>query len=314
MGADRAKSCSAPTSTSTLLMLAQRWRLGGTGATLQVGILTCRSQDLDRVPGLTLLCAGYEQKSWRAQQFVDDMFMRHLPSFALSYTQFQAINGDTAGQALKRAAHSVYATNKYEKRGEFGELILHGVARDFFGAESAVSKIFYKDSANDTVKGFDSVHVVLAEGEIEVWLGEVKFYSDLSAAIASATAELKLHLEADFLRKEFIAITNKLDKDWPHFDAFTQMLDTANSLDEIADRLVIPVLLTYNSDAVCQWDSVCNEYTEELIAEAEAAWAKFSDSLDLPLEVRIQLILVPVEDKARLQGLFHQKLKLWQHL
>lgn len=282
---------------------------------MPVGVLAVRTQDLAAEPGLTLLCAGYELTEWRAQQLVDDLFQRHLVSFSLSYTQFQAINGDTAAKALKRAAQIVYATDKYARRGEFGELILHGVMRDFFMAEPAVSKIYYKDSDNNTVKGFDSVHVVLTnQGEIEIWLGEVKFYKDLGPAITDAINEIELHLQREFLKREFIAITNKLDPTWPHAEAFAALLDDTNSLDAIADSLVIPVLLTYDSKAVCRWDTVCKEYAEELIAEAEAAWKTFAAGLRLPLSVRIQLILVPVQDKARLAGLFHQKLKVWQHI
>lgn len=282
---------------------------------MPVSVLAIRSQDLTAQPGLTLLCAGYELTEWRAQQLVDDLFQRHLVSFSLSYTQFKDVDGDTAARALKRAAQVVYATDKYARRGEFGELILHGVMRDFFDAEPAVSKVFYKDSDNDTVKGFDSVHVVLSKtDDIEIWLGEVKFYKDLNAAIRDSVAEIKAHLQRDFLKREFIAITNKLDPAWPHHKAFSELLDEANSLDQIADSLVVPVLLTYESDPVCRWDAVCTEYLDEVIQEAEVAWKKFTDGLNLPLSVRLQLILIPVRDKARLTGLFHQKLKLWQHL
>src|SRR3712207_6996007 len=60
------------------------------------------------------------------------------------------------------------SSEKYSKRGEFGELLLHSVIRDVFHSEPAISKIFFKDSANDTVKGFDAVHVVEVEGSLEL--------------------------------------------------------------------------------------------------------------------------------------------------
>jgi Cap4 SAVED domain len=100
----------------------------------------------------------------------------------------------------RRAALKVYATDAYTGRGEFGELMLHAVIRHEFQTDIAVSKIFFKDRANDTVKGFDCVHISRAEdGLLDLWLGEPKFYTRRSEAIASAAEELREHLERDYL-------------------------------------------------------------------------------------------------------------------
>lgn len=278
-------------------------------------VLEIRHQDVGIDPALTVLCAGYEMGQWRDAQLVEDMFDRHLISFALSYTEFIAVDGATAARALKRAARAVYNTDKYKRRGEFGELILHAAVIDFFNAEPAVSKIFYKDSANDTVKGFDSVHVVQAPDSIEIWLGEAKFYQDIGGAITAAATSIKEHLERDFLRSEFIAITNKLDASWPHADAFRESLDEATSLDQIAARLVFPVLLTYDSNAVNDSSSLTPKYVADLVAEAEAAWDKFSTNLTgLTLPITLQLILVPVKSKKELVQMMHERLRAWQQV
>jgi len=278
-------------------------------------VLTIRVQDPDLEPPLTVLCAGYELEEWRAAALVDDLFQRHLASFALSYTDFESIDGQNAARALKRAAQVVYNTDKYKSRGEFGELILHAALVDFFGALPAVSKIYYKDSDNDTVKGFDSVHIVEQASEIEIWLGEAKFYSDSSAGIRAALASLGDHLDRDFLRREFNAITNKLDPVWPHSEVVRSMLDEAVSLDEIADSLVLPVLVTYDSSAVDAWKYVCDDYIADLRAEALAAWEHFDRSkIAASMRVSIRLILVPLKSKADLVARMHAKLAIYQAL
>lgn len=277
-------------------------------------VLRIRSQILEPPPALTVVGPGYELKEWRTADLVQDLLFRHLPSFALSYTEFNAIDGDTAARSLSRAAQVVYNTDKYKNRGEFGELILHGIVRDFFGAQPAVSKIYYKDSDNDTVKGFDSVHVVETPTEIELWLGEVKYYKDLSAAIRDVTQELKAHFDSNFLKREFVAITNKLDQNWPLAERVAGLLDSANSLDEIVTSLVIPVVLTYESSTVRTHDVVGEEYLAGLEQEAVAAKERFAEKLDVPYEVRIQLVLLPLKDKLKLTDEFHSKLKVWQQL
>jgi hypothetical protein len=273
-----------------------------------------RVQDLSRLPTLTALCAGYELGAWRDDELVADVFYRHLASFALSFTEFSDIDGETAARSLRKAAEAVYATDKYKRRGEFGELLLHAAARDFFGAQPAVSKIYYKDSANDTVKGFDCVHVIEHDGRLELWLGEVKFYSDLASAIRDSTAELAGHLERDFLRREFMAITNKLDRSWPLTPSLQALLDETTSLDQILDQLVIPVLLTYDSAAIGNHAELSTDYVAELEAEARAGLEAFSSKLALPYPVTLHLILVPLPDKARLVNLMQQKLQVWKHI
>lgn len=277
-------------------------------------VLRIRVQALDPLPALTVVCPGFELSEWRATDLVQDLFHRHLASFALSFTEYNSVDGDTAGRSMSRAAKMVYSTDKYSKRGEFGELILHGIARDFFNAQPAVSKIYYKDSDNDTVKGFDSVHIVEADGKIELWLGEVKYYKKLSAAIRDVTAELKDHFASEFLKREFIAITNKLDQNWPHSETVADLLDSANSLDEIVDSLVVPVLLTYESSAAQSCNTLSDDYIVALTQEAEQARTSFNEKLDVPFTITIQLILLPVEDKSKLTEIFHEKLKIWQQL
>lgn len=261
-----------------------------------------------------MVCPGYELTEWRTADLVQDLLFRHLPSFALSYTEFSAIDGDTAARSLSRAAQVVYNTDKYKNRGEFGELILHGIVRDFFGAQPAVSKIYYKDSDNDTVKGFDSVHVVETSSEIELWLGEVKYYKDLNAAIRDVAKELKDHFDSKFLKREFVAITNKIDQNWPLAVRVASLLDSANSLDEIVTSLVVPVVLTYESSTAQSHNVVSDEYLSGLAQEAAAARARFAEKLDVPFEVTIQLILLPLKDKLKLTEEFHSKLKVWQQL
>lgn len=265
-------------------------------------------------PALTSVCPGYERRVWRDEALVRDTFDRHLASFALPYSDLADIAEDTAAALLRRAAKAVYASDKYAKRGEFGELLLHAVCRDIFGSQPAISKITFKDAANDTVKGFDSVHIVGVSDHLELWLGEAKFYDDLGRAIRDVTAELADHLAGDYLRGEFVAVVNKLDPAWPHSQRLARLLDENTSLDEVFDVLTIPVLLTYDSPAVNANDAVCDGYIAALTAEAEAAWDKFTARCDLSWGVRLRLILLPLLSKARLVHLMHERLQTWQQL
>jgi len=234
-----------------------------------------------------------------------------LPDFALNYTERESFTSETGVQQLRRAAHTVYATDKYGRRGEFGELLLHMVLREHFGTEPAVSKLYYKDGANETVKGFDAVHVVNSKDGIELWLGEVKFYADLKSAIRDVTAELVAHFEEPYLRAEFGAVTNKIDPTWPHAKELRELLHPRVSLDELRPAVRVPALVTYDSGLLSAHDAHSSEYSDALASEAKEAWAAFTDRA-LPADITIHLLLVPLREKKLLVDELHKRLKTWQ--
>ena len=120
-------------------------------------------------------------------------------------------------------------------------------------------KIYYKDSHNNTVKGFDAVHVVDKGGELELWLGEVKFYEKYDQAVRDVVKELAEHTTTKFLRSEFALILNKVDANWPHADALKRLLEPKVSLDDVFARVCIPVMLTYDSACLTAHSGVRRE-------------------------------------------------------
>lgn len=261
-------------------------------------------------PGLTAVCAGYELGKWRCDQLVEYL-LNWLPEFALRMKEWKHIAHYNAVESIRKAARIVYTSTKYENRGEIGELLLHALIREVFDSIPAISKYYFKDSPNDTVKGFDAVHVVMAETELELWLGEVKFYTDISKAIAAAVNEIKDHAKADFLKREFIAIGNKIDDTWEHSAALRKLLEPNTSLDKVFHRLCIPVLLTYDSAAVKAHSIESEEFTEQFEQEVLRHWESFSSS-DLPAAIRIHLFVFPMNCKKDLLDRFDQELKKCQ--
>lgn len=263
-------------------------------------------------PEMTTLCAGYERGEWRKSGFVDHLF-DYLVEFALKWSQLQNLNSATAFRMIEDAARRVYESENYGNRGEFGELLLHAALRSHFNSEPAVSKLFYKTGDNDTVKGFDCVHVVEPndQGGLELWLGEAKFYSDIADAIQKAVASLQELTETERLKREFVLIRGLVDDTWPYAEEFKALTD-GRSLDEVFDVLRIPVLLTYDSGAVNDHDRICEEYEEALRKEAEGIFERFKGNPRLPKDICIHLILVPLKDKAELNDALNNRLKQLQ--
>jgi hypothetical protein len=266
--------------------------------------------DLNSEPSLTGLCAGYERDSWRARALADQM-LESLPDFCLSWSECQSLSHGTAVKLVRAAAQRVYSTDKFRKRGEFGELLLHVILKDFAKTLPAISKIFYKDSDNDTVKGFDAVHVVATDEHLELWLGEVKFYEDINRAIRDVVDELKKHTDSQYLRREFCAIANKIDNNWPHAASLRRLIDEKVSLDEIFDATAIPILLTYDGSVTSKYTKHCEEYSKELLEEFKDIHRRFAEKR-LPRDIHLHLFLMPTNTKKILIEELDKKLKAWQ--
>jgi hypothetical protein len=269
-------------------------------------LLGCVLCDSTASPPLAGFHVGYESGVWRYTDLVKAL-IRALPDFALTASEKAALDHDNALRLLAEAARTVYQTDKYGKRGEFGELLLHVVLTRHFDTVPAISKLYYKDGPNETVKGFDAVHVVVTADDLELWLGEVKFYSSIGSAINAVVEELEAHAQRAYLRNEFHFVRNKIDPAWPHADRLKALLDPEVSLDQVFDRIRVPVLLTYESPTVAGASAVSEEFSRALEEELRGHHATFSGKA-LPEQLSIILILIPLAEKKPILDLLHQRL------
>ncbi len=272
--------------------------------------LKVRVHRMKSLPGCIGLCVGYERGQWRAAQLAEHT-MKWLPEFALSSAECEKMRHANSVDFLRRAAKAVYDSKKFENRGEFGELFLHIAIRQVFKSLPAISKIYYKTANNDTVKGFDAVHVVGPPNDLELWIGEAKFYNDVTRAIRDVTKEIHAHTQTDYLRSEFALITNKIDDSWEHAETLKTLLDPNTSLDDVFKRACIPVLLTYDSPTIGAHTKCDDGYVAAFEKEVVSHWETFAGQ-NLPTELRIHLFLLPLEAKKELVAVLDERLKAWQ--
>lgn len=268
------------------------------------------AEELDVTDAWSGLFVGYEKEDWRFKDLASHLF-EWLPDFALTHQEQEDFNTGNAVKLIQKAAKIVYQSDKYKSRGEFGEIFLHMILRQIIETQCVISKIYFKTGVNDTVKGYDAVHCRKNNDKLELWLGEVKFYQDISGAIKDVIDEIKCHTEVEYLKNECILIGNKLTKDTPHYEHLKKLLDKNTSLDEVFDCLVIPVLLTYDSTMMQKHKVVTDEFKEELQTELEKHKNSFYKKCP-NLQCKVHLFLFPLQQKALLLKELDEKLKQWQ--
>lgn len=259
------------------------------------------------VVGLTA-CAGFELGKWRSKKLAGHL-MNWLPHFALKSDEIETIGLENSYDLLKEAAARTFKPEAGKNRGEIGELLLHILCVTEYRASAFVSRVFYKMRSNDQVTGFDSALVTLDEtGDVELWLGEAKFYTDTKHAVGAALSSLNEHLEEGFLEETKILIGPKIEPAAPGYEKLQWLFDYGSKLDEIVKRIVIPVLIASESKAARNYSTCADTYTDLVIEEFEYIQGRFATS-EVAQQVRIVAIYVPLASKEKLEAEFIRKLE-----
>ena len=252
--------------------------------------LEIRVNKIDEIP-LMAACAGYENREWRTKH-LSEHAIEWLPDFSLTNDESNNLH-----------------TGNSQTWGELGELLLHILIRQEKKTVPLVHKFYYKSNPNETIKGFDCVHITKEENEnYHLWLGEAKLHKNIGNAISNVINEIKKHIDQNYLKKEFFLIGNKIEK-IEYFDneKIKKLFHNNTSLDDVFEKIIIPVLLTYNSDCISEFDSITQKYEEKFRCEVIKHWDSFKDKAK-KIRLSIQLFLLPLKNKDELVKAFGEEL------
>jgi len=318
---------------------------------------------------------GFDFGKYRYEDFAK-VLMSAIVDFAFGF--HSGILEKYTDEVLKEAAQSIYKINdfsevkwiyvdddssisdedlknekKYLKRGEFGELILHVLLRDFANTIPLLSKIYFKDTDGVTVHGFDGVHIGkdITGTHDTLYFGETKFYARTNdkageAGVKDLINDVKEHFKRDFLKREFSLIGKKKHSYLPleeyedkntieNYEKFIeqkkswyQKISDAEkgniALDEFLGSVTIPLLCTYESTLLTKYNDTSNlDFIKEYNEQIKDLQTIFTDNLKLietelgePIrtDLNIILLLFPIPNKKELVKLLHEKLYHRAHL
>lgn len=256
-----------------------------------------------------------------------------IPEFAFGYHQGTETSNTELLSKVCEAAKSIYkikefeetkkiylngteisdddVEKKYLKRGEFGELILHLLLRDFHDTIPLLSKIYFKDADGSNVHGFDGVHIQPKTKTL--WLGESKLYVDGKKGIRELIQDIKGHFKEDYLRREFVLISKKVRpyKNIQEKEYWLNLMDKNTKLEDIFISVTIPLVCTYTSNNFTKYnDESLKEFINDYEKEVRGLKKYFDDSNDHPLKTHLNIILLlfPVKCKNELVRRMHEKL------
>ena len=264
------------------------------------------------IDGLRAYHIGFDQKKFRLQPLVD-IIRSVIPEFALGYHAGTSIPMNEVVERLKEAAETVYLTDKYKTRGEFGELILHLLLRDFHNTIPLISKIYFEDAYDVPAHGFDGVQISINGEEKKLWLGESKLYKSGKNGVKDLTDDIRNHVKGDYLRREFTLISRKLPENIPDIEYWRSLMDKHQKLDVIFSSIVIPMVCTYSSSLFSTHNNETEKYFRDFENEIMELF-KYFNKHKPDTDVDIILLLLPVPDKDELNAELDKRLKHMQQI
>jgi hypothetical protein len=286
--------------------------------------------------GFDINDAGNREYRWNS---LIKLLINVIPEFAFGFHDGTQTDNTELISKVSEAARSIYKIDEFQKvkdiylhgnyiedddiantylrRGEFGELILHLILRDYYSTIPLLSKIFFKDSYGHTVHGFDAVHIEPYSKTL--FLGESKLYIDGKRGVRALIEDIKQHILRDYLHDEFVLISKKvkLFDNIPEKEHWLNILSSGTTLAEQLDSITIPLLCTYSSENFSNYDNEgLQEFIDEYEKEVRALKEYFDNNNDHPLRTDINtvLLLFPVKCKVELVKKLHYKLSLLQEV
>ena len=207
----------------------------------------------------------------------------------------------------------------YDRKGVFGEVILHLLLKEFKDTTPLISKMYFKDSFSQEAKGFDAVHV--SNDESTLWLGETKFYKAwkkcgvIRGGVDELVEDLKKHFTKDYLTEQYVIIKRGLEAQYEHPKRkyWVEKLSKPILLKDVFQYIKIPLLCIYEDSIACDYLQDIDEAVKNnrIVAHTSTVYDYYKsiNNCTIKNQIQVLLILMPVEAKNKI--IRHMLDKIW---
>lgn len=266
------------------------------------------------------------------------ILIRAIPEFSMGYFGKENVKNAEVMDVVTESAKAIYkidvfqkvrdlygngeeiddeVADRYLRKGEFGELILHVLLRDFKNTIPLISKIYFRDSLGTAVHGFDAIHI--QPDTKTLWLGESKIYKDGKSGVKALIQDIYEHIQSDYMESEFAIVSRKVEMfpDIPERKYWIDLMDSSTKLGTQLENIVIPLLCTYESDNFSKYDDEgLKEFLDNYEKEVRELKKYFDENNHHKLKGKLKIILLlfPVQSKKELVSGLHKNLSLLQSI
>ncbi len=202
----------------------------------------------------------------------------------------------------RRIRYNPKATDVTKSRyGFYGEILLDIILRCFLNTNVLLARGYlYQPIEKSEVKGFDAFHLLERNGNIELWLGEAKFYENYKVPVSDVLEKISYSLSDEYVNDNILTLIDWQDRFSTPCSKLSSILDRwednpmINIASEIAkENMVItyPILIAYQQKNKYSYDEniiECIKYIDEKISD-------LSLNITNSFKYKIFFIFLPVD-------------------
>jgi len=218
-----------------------------------------------------------------------------------SFNEFRLANQDLLKLHTKALLTKLqFDTNHSDtfklRYGFYGEVLLYSILKVLYKSNAFVSRgYFYQPLEKSETKGYDAYHLIEDGESIELWFGEVKFYTDHAKGISSALSNIQKAISDDYLNTNLLAISGQLENAQESNSRLFEIIESWDSnpiklIDEInkhSIKLIYPILLVFD-DKDTNYDQLINSVINKINEN------KTDNSFSISIDYSVFFILLPV--------------------
>ena len=246
------------------------------------------------------ICMKNESKEELAKIIYNGIVEYAVNEYELDYDNLER---EQVKVLARRIRYNPSAANSTKlKYGFYGEVLLDLILRCFLKTEVLLARGYlYSPIEKSEVKGFDAFHLMEWNNNVELWLGEAKFYVNYKKPVNDVLEKISYSLSDGYVNDNFLALIDWQDRFSHSNTRLSGILDrweenpSINIAREIAsENMVItyPIMIAYQFKKNSSYEAMvkeCLKYIEEQIVN-------LSIDITTSFGYKIFFIFLPIED------------------
>lgn len=245
------------------------------------------------------ICIKNENKEELAKIIYNGIVEYALNEYELKYDELEKEQVKVLARRIRYNADATDTTKL--KYGFYGEVLLDLILRCFLKTNVLLARGYlYSPIEKSEVKGFDAFHLMERNNNVELWMGEAKFYVNYKKPVLDVLKKINYSLSDGYVHDNFLALIDWQDRFSHSNSRLSDILDrweenpSINIANEIAkENMVItyPIMIAYQSKK--------NSYEEkikECLAYVEEQIGKLAIDITASFQYKIFFIFLPIDD------------------
>ncbi|TVU73112.1 DUF1837 domain-containing protein [Vibrio tasmaniensis] len=221
--------------------------------------LMVKYSDYTTLPIIAGLNIGFDFNEWREEDLIEST-MDWIVDYALTPTQKKTYE-DNPNYFKKNVVIWKELPQLIEKN--LPNLLLHIAIRKSHKTIPIVNSVVTLSNSSD----FSCTHVVINNGNLEIWLGVSTFELNLENAVSDVVRKLQGIISGSAIKQRLILINNSVDTKFPLKDRLSVLGDNTLDIESRVDKIVVPIFISHDSGVISSYDKsqFDNSFKEEVI-------------------------------------------------